>query len=174
MHSKSKNISCKSSSSSSSRKSTTDAVYFSVAPVRALHAWWGLEAWAEGRAVGRRRRACRAGAQGGGCGLAISVDGFIKGGALPSRFQFKEAATMLAPVRWGGRRRRRRRRRGGGRVLTCNIRPALFDYVAQFLNSKVLLSAHVSESKFKVLPAGCWARRVGARRSGGTISPPGR
>ena len=69
MHSKSKNISCKSSSSnssssSSSSKSTTDAVYFSVAPVRALHAWWGLEAWAEGRAVGRRRRACRAGAQG--------------------------------------------------------------------------------------------------------------
>jgi hypothetical protein len=67
---------CKSSSnssSSSSSKSKTDAVYFSVAPVRALHAWWGLEAWAEGRAVGRRRRACRAGAQGGGCGLAISV-----------------------------------------------------------------------------------------------------
>jgi hypothetical protein len=35
-----------------------------VAPVRALHAWWGFEAWAEGRAVGRRRRVCRAGAQG--------------------------------------------------------------------------------------------------------------
>ena len=68
MHSKSKNIYCKSrsssSSSSSSIKSTTGAVYLSVAPVRALHAWWGLEAWAEGRAVGRRRRACRAGAQG--------------------------------------------------------------------------------------------------------------
>ena len=107
--------------------------------------------------------------------MAISVDGSIKGGALSSRFQFKEAATMLVPVRWGWgrrRRRRRRRRRGGGRVLTCNIRPALFDYVTQFLNSKVLLSAHVSESKFKVLPAGCWARRVGARRSGGTRSPP--
>ena len=33
--------------------------------------------------------------------MAISVDGSIKGGALSSRFQFKEAATMLAPVRWG-------------------------------------------------------------------------
>jgi hypothetical protein len=41
-------------------------------------------------------------------------------------------------------------------VLTCNIRPALFDYVAHFLNSKVLPSAHVSESKSEVLSAGCW------------------
>jgi hypothetical protein len=41
------------------------------------------------------------GGAGVGCGWVTSVEGSIKGGALSSRFQFKEAATMLAPVRWG-------------------------------------------------------------------------
>ena len=47
------------------------------------------------------------GGAGGGCGLAISVDGSTKGGALSSRFQFKEAATMLAQEEEEEERRRR-------------------------------------------------------------------